>query len=226
MVWAATSNAVDPGERRGVSFTSDGGETWGTALLGEFAHNIAVRDSIVYVATDGGLYRTCDFGSSWQKSGTIYDPTTLQQFATSVVYGVGVKGDTVWVGGPDGLAFTVDSPGSPFGSSWRVFRTYQEVASTGTTYSYPLPFSPASEVVRIHYSTGGGDLPVTIKIFDFAMQPVKTLIQNAVRSGSREHDELWDGRDDSRRRVSNGAYFYRVEIENKEPQWGKIFVLQ
>lgn len=225
-IWAATSNAADPDEKRGVSFSSDGGETWGTALLGEFAHNIAVRDSIVYVAADGGLYRSADFGQSWTRSGTIADPTNLQRFASPRVTGTAAKGDTVWVGGDDGLAYTIDSPAQSFGSSWRVLRTYVPVQASGKTYSYPLPFSPASEVVRIHYSTSGKTVPVTIRIFDFAMAPVKTLLRGATRVGSVEHDEIWDGRDDRGRRVSNGVYFYRVEIQESDPQWGKIFVLQ
>jgi hypothetical protein len=140
--------------------------------------------------------------------------------------GTAAKGDTVWVGGDDGLAYTIDSPGQSFGSSWRVLRTSTPVQSSGKTYSYPLPFSPASEVVRIHFSTSGKTVPVTIRIFDFAMTPVKILLRGAPRIGSVEHDEVWDGRDDFGRRVANGVYFYRVEIEDADPQWGKILVLQ
>jgi hypothetical protein len=226
IIWAATVNAVDADEKRGVSFSEDGGETWRTALLGEFAHNIAFKDSIVYVAADGGLYRSSDDGESWLRTGTIFDPITLQRYTTSIVYAVATRGDTVWIGGPDGLAYTVDSSLEPFGSTWHILRTYEPVANTAKTYSYPLPFSPANEVVRLHYSTQGETVPVTVRIFDFGMQPVKTLIRSATRSGSQEHDEIWDGRNDLGRRVANGVYFYRVEIEGKEPAWGKIFVLQ
>ncbi len=225
-IWAATNNAVDSDEKRGVSFSQNEGITWQTALLGEFTHDIAACDSLVYVAADGGLYRSADFGNSWIRSGTIFDPTTLQRFVSPVVYGVGVKDDTVWVGGPEGLAYTIDSPSQPFGATWKVFRTYEPVASTGITYSYPLPFSPSAEVVRIHYATSATSSQVTIRIFDFAMQPVKTLLRDATRRGSAEHDETWDGRDDFNRRVANGVYFYRVELGGTPPQWGKIFVLQ
>jgi hypothetical protein len=226
ILWAATVNAVDPDEKRGVSFSDEGGATWRTALLGEFAHNIAFMDSIVYVAADGGLYRSADYGTSWLRTGTIYDPGTLQRFTTPIAYAVAAHGDTVWVGGPDGLAYTIDSASEPFGSRWHIFRTYETVANSGKTYSYPLPFSPANEAVRLHYSTQGQTVPVTVRIFDFGMQPVKTLIRNATRSGSQEHDEIWDGRNDLGRRVANGVYFYRVEVEGKEPMWGKILVLK
>jgi hypothetical protein len=226
IIWAATCNAIDPDEKRGVSFSVDGGETWETAILGDFAHNIAIRDSLVYVAADGGLYRTADFGQSWIRSGSIADPTNLQRFSSPRVTGTGAKGDTVWVGGDEGLAYTIDSPGQPFGTSWKIFRTYVPVQASGKTYSYPLPFSPAAEVVRIHYSTAGRAARVTIRVFDYAMIPVKTLLRGAPRGGSIEYDETWDGRDDMGRRVSNGVYFYRIEMQDSDPQWGKIFVLQ
>lgn len=225
IIWAVTVNAVGSTEKRGISFTEDGGSSWKTTLLGESAFNLAFRDSIVYVAGEGGLFRSSDFGQSWTRSGTIVDPSNLQRFGFPKMYSIGVQGDTVWVGTSEGLAYTIDSPSHPFGTSWRIFRTHEPVGSAAKTYSYPLPFSPDDEVVRIHYSTQGKSVPVSIRIFDFGMQPVRTLIQGAQRSGSTEHDEIWNGRDDSGRPVSNGAYFYRVEFDGQE-LWGKILVLQ
>jgi ligand-binding sensor domain-containing protein len=226
IIWAATVNAEDRNEIRGVSFSMDGGDTWSTALLGEFAHNFAFNDSIVYVATDGGLFRSADFGTTWNRSGTIFDPATLQRFVSSQIFSVATKGDTVWVGGAEGIAFTIDSPSAPFGSEWRIYRTYQPITSTVETYAYPTPFSPDDEPVRIHYTTEGRDAHVTIRVFDFSMRPVRTVIRNALRPGQREHDEIWNGRDDDNRRVANGVYFYRVEVDQLEPQWGKIMVLE
>ncbi len=226
IIWAATVNALDPDEKRGLSFSEDGGESWNTTLLGEFVHNIAFKDSIVYAATDNGLYRSADFGATWLRSGSIIDQTTLQRIASPVIHTVATKGDTVWMGGVDGLAYTIDSASRPFGTTWKIFRTYQPVANTPSTYSYPSPFSPDDEVVRIHYGTLGKNTQVTIRIFNYAMQPVRTLIQNATRTGSFEHDEIWNGRDDFGSRVSNGVYFYRVEGEGLEPAWGKIYVVE
>ena len=226
ILWAATVNAEQPDEMRGVSFSEDGGLNWKTALIGQFAHNISFKDSITYVATDEGLFRSSDFGNTWLRSGTIYDRTNLQRFASPAIYAVGVKGDTVWVGGPEGTAFTIDKPLQIFGSEWSVFRTYEPVSASSKTYSYPSPFSPDDEVVRIHFAVSRSGSLITIRIFDYAMQPVKTLIQNAQRSGLPEYDEIWDGKDDRGRRIANGIYFYRIEISGSDPQWGKIFVLQ
>jgi len=226
IIWAATVNAESSDEQRGVSYSSDGGSTWNTTLLGEFAHNIAFKDSIVYVASDDGVFRSSDYGNSWIRNGTIYDPTNLERLASEEIDAVATEGDTVWISGPDGIALTLDSPASPFGSIWKVFRTYVPVGNSPKTYSYPLPFSPNQGVVRIHYGLQGHNAPVTIKIFDFAMHPVKTLLQNAVRSASIEQDEIWDGQDDHHRRVANGVYFYRIEIGSLAPSWGKILVIQ
>ena len=227
ILWAATVNAEGSDEIRGVSFSEDGGQNWKTTLLGEFAHNFAFKDSIVYVASDGGLFRSADFGFSWLRTGTIYDATNFQRFASAAIYGAGAKGDTIWVAGPEGIAFTVDRPALPFGSSWWIFRTYEPVqANPAKTYSFPLPFSPDDEVVRIHYALTATSSSVTMRIFDFTMQPVKTLLQNAPRLPGREYDETWDGKDDFGRRVSNGVYFYRLEASASDAQWGKIFVLQ
>ncbi|HEY6951180.1 MAG TPA: hypothetical protein VI758_02165 [Bacteroidota bacterium] len=226
IVWAATVNAEASDEQRGVSYSADGGATWKTALLGEFAHNIAFKDSLVYIATDNGLFRSSDKGNSWVQNGTIVDQSSFQRFAAKEMFAVAAEGDTVWVAGGDGIAYTLDSPSSPFGSAWKIFRTYDRVGSSSRTYSYPLPFSPNQEVVRIHYSLISQDAPVTIRIFDYGMHPVRTLLQNAHRSFGKEYDEIWDGNDEQHRRVSNGVYFYKIEISGSNAEWGKILVIQ
>lgn len=226
IMWAATVNAVDQNEYPAASYSTDGGSSWSVTLAGERVHNFAFRDSVVYVASSRGLLRSTNRGTSWIRSAGAYDPTNRQRFVREDFYAVAVKGDTVWVGGPEGIAYTIDDPTRAFGSEWRTFRTYEPLGTSAATYSYPLPFSPDDEVVRLHYSTGGEARGVTIRIFDFSMLPVKTLVQNAPRSGSQEYDEIWDGKDEGGDRVSNGVYFYRVEIENKDPLWGKILVIR
>jgi len=228
IMWAATVNASED-EIKGVSFTQDGGSTWNNTLLGEWVHNIDSKDSIVYVAADAGIFRSSDYGESWIQNGSIYDPTNLQRFTSTECYGVTAQGDTVWFGGPEGIAYTIDSPSVPFGSTWKIFRTAEPLGNENRTYAFPNPFSPDDEPVRIHYSLGtirSGINNVSIRLFNFAMQPVRTLIQQASRLNGQEYDEIWDGKNDARSVVANGVYFYRIETNNQDVIWGKILVLR
>ncbi len=230
LIWAATVNAEAADEVRGVSFTDDDGVTWKTALHGTFTHNVTAHDSVVYAATDDGTFRSDDFGVSWHRSGSIRDGKTGARIADAAAYAVAAAGDSVWIGGPEGLAVTPDNAGEPFGARWSVFRTYQPLASGASTYAYPNPFSPSQEVVRLHYrlngTAGASPRATTIRIFDFGMMPVRVVVQNAPRPVGVDLDDLWDGRDDHGNRVANGVYFYRIEDGDGSPFWGKIMVLQ
>jgi hypothetical protein len=225
-IWTTNWKADKPEEEFGVSYTDDGGRIWHNHLLGIKAYDFAFKDPIAYVATDDGIYRTDDAGDSWTRSGSVIDNTAGQRLATQQFFSVGVAGDTVFCGSGDGLAKTIDNAEHPFAQSWEVLRTYRPVGTTSTTYAYPNPFQPDKEFTRIHYGSGGGPTSVTIEIFDFGMNRVRTVVKDAQRFGSGEHDELWDGKDDGMRQVANGVYFYRVVVENGEPSWGKIMVLQ
>jgi hypothetical protein len=64
-------------------------------------------------------------------------------------------------------------------------------------------------------------------VYDFGMNYIRTIIQNAPRNRTIEGaPEFWDGRDDNGNLLPNGVYFYRVEIDDKEPLFGKIIYLQ
>jgi hypothetical protein len=119
----------------------------------------------------------------------------------------------------------VDNAATPFGTSWRVLRTATPVTPS-STYAYPNPFSPDDEPVRIRYATGGSTGAVTIEVFDFGMNRVRSVLRDAPRAANAQFDELWDGKDDGGNRIANGVYFYRVTIDDGEPAWGKIMVLQ
>lgn len=233
ILWAATVNANDQNEKRGISWTADGGLTWKTSLSGEFVHNVGINGGIVYAVTDNGIFRSADRGVSWSSTGTIYNENTKQRITSSKFYCAASLGTTAWFGGNDGVACSVDNSNTQFGSKWTILRAAQTLASKTDTYAYPNPFSPDDEVVRIHYFTtstgayvGPGSVSTTIRIFDFGMNLVRTLIQNAQRTTSLATDEIWNGRDDNRRQVANGVYFYQVIVGTGDPVWGKIIVLQ
>ena len=103
-----------------------------------------------------------------------------RQFTTPELYCVGAQNDIVWVGGSDGIASTIDNGSSAFGSSWNIYRTSAVIGTAHSTYAYPNPFSPDLEFIRIHFSTkyfSASSQNVDIRIFNFAMQPVRTLLR-------------------------------------------------
>lgn len=228
IIWGAT-NPTGGTQESGFSYTSNGGVNWlNTLTEGAFTHGIGFQDSIIYAASDNGIWRSF-FNSgqfAWSKPSIIYDETIKDQIRTNFFYSADSQGDSVWVGSGDGLARTVDSTFSPWTGKWKIFRAYQPLASTNETYAAPNPFSPDDEVVRIYFKTGKTSATVTIKIFDFGMNPVRTVLQNASRQSPDMLWTSWDGLRDDGRQVANGVYFYRIEIDNDQTVWGKILVLQ
>ncbi|OLD60737.1 MAG: hypothetical protein AUI33_15275, partial [Ignavibacteria bacterium 13_1_40CM_2_61_4] len=103
-IWTTNWRAEDPDEQFGVSYTDDGGISWKNLLHGIKAYDLAFKDSIAYIATDEGIYRTPDGGSSFSKVSSITDPSTRQVIESASVFSVGVLGDTVLVGTADGMA--------------------------------------------------------------------------------------------------------------------------
>jgi hypothetical protein len=209
-----------------VSFTDDSGLTWKNSLVGVKAYDFAFKDSLVYVATDQGLFRSSNGGVSWVMSGSIVDPARGNEITSPAFYAVSVMGDTVYGGNADGLVKTLDNATNPFGSKWDVLRTSQPVGTPSATYSYPNPFSPKREILRFHYKVGQPSATVTIEVFDFGMNRIKTVLRDAPRAGAQERDEIWDGRDETGSLVLNGVYFYRVIVSGGDPAWGKVMVIQ
>ncbi len=232
-VWTTNWKADDASEDYGVSYTENGGESWKNLLPGVKAYDFAFKDSIVYIASDNGVYRTTDNGATFQLFSTFIDSVTRAYLPQRTVYSVSVIEDTVYLGTDDGLVSSIDNAMVQFGSSWKVIRTYEKVGTQMKTYAYPNPYSPpVDNIVRIHYGGSNFNAPdsdtrkVSIELFDFGMNRVRTLITDAIRSQSREYDEPWDGKDNDGNIVPNGVYFYRVVIDGGEPMFGKILVMQ
>jgi len=225
-IWTTNWPAEGTDQQYGVSSSDDGGRTWKNHLIGVKAYGFAFKDTIAYVATDDGLFRTPDGGRSWTRTGTIIDQTTLERITENQFYDVGVIGDTIFCGSSEGLLRTEDSPAHPFGERWDILRATAPVQSASVSYAYPNPFSPKSESIRIHYAVPAGGASVTVEVFDFGMNRIRTVIKDAPRTGGHEQDEIWDGSDQNGQRLMNGVYFYRVSINGQEPMWGKIMVLQ
>lgn len=228
VVWAAC-NPTKAGEFSAFSYSSNSGANWANTLNNNaFVHNAGFKDSIVYAATDNGIWRAFfnPPNFSWSSPSIIYDETIRDQISTKMFYSVNSQQNFVWVGSGDGLARTADTSFSPWIGKWKIFRAYQNINSVEESYAAPNPFSPDDEVCRIYFKTGKPVSSVTVKIFDFAMFPVRTVIQNAQRTSPDVIWTVWDGKRDDGSQVSNGVYFYRIQIDKDQTVWGKILVMQ
>ena len=230
-IWASTWKAENQSEFYGVSSSSDGGRTWATFLRDERPHNFGFVNSDVMVATDNGVYRSSDEGSTWLLPNAIIDensdPNTKISLPTNEFYSASFSGNYIWLGSADGLARLQETPNSMWQGTWKIFFASQSIASSNETYCYPNPFNPRQEMLKIKYSTDGNDLNVTIRVFDFSFNYVRTLIQNAARNRNLEGPpDFWDGKDDNGNYVPNGVYFYRVEVGDNDAVYGKILVMQ
>ena len=227
-LWAATVNAEDPNEKKAVSVTEDGGYTWRVTLEEEFAHNFGFEDSVAYVVTDNGLFKSNDFGRTWAKFAPVVDVAKGEQFLTTEYFAVGVLSRVVWTGGPDGVASTADN-----GRTWSISRGSKKSGENGEprTYAYPNPFSPFRQNnirddghVRFQYNTTR-PTQVTVKVFDFAMELVAEVVSQKERPLAGQYAEIWNGRNTRGDIVANGVYFYRVDLASEGTFWGKVLVL-
>lgn len=225
LIWASTVNAIDAREYRAVSVSADTGKSWSTSLRGEFCHNFGFKDSIGYTVSNSGLFRSDDAGRSWVAYSNFTDAKTKRRISDPSCYAVDSQRDTIWVATADGIIKSTDSKDIFLGTDWTIFRAYQTSPTASDVYVYPNPFSPAGGVTRVHYALEGGTT-ASIKVFNFAMEPVRTLINKAPRSANMQHDEIWDGKNDDGKIVANGVYYVRVQIDENDPAWGKVIVLQ
>ena len=241
IIWGATV-AAESGEKSGVSFSVDNGDTWNSTLIGKRAYNIEVSDSIVLVASSTGLWKTLtdnplDIDKPWARynqakqaiklgSTGVYD---MDEILSDEVIGVSYdsrsyysKSAIIWIGSWDGLARAMDSEGT----NWKIYRANFD---PDKVYAYPNPFSPydhnqfqGSGYVHIHADVKLSFV-VKMDIFNFGMEPVlqKQFDRRQASTGSLK----WDGKDKNGRMVDNGTYFIRLEYDQKI-KWIKLIVIK
>jgi hypothetical protein len=228
-IWAGTQPAYSGGYGAGKSI--DDGDSWSVVLEGDRVWNFAFDDSVVWAATSSGLKRSYDGGENWDVFNYMKDKDEITKngiFSTDFTSVAIIDGE-VWAGNADGLVKAPKDVKVGEGTAWNVFRTSVPIGEKGseTAYAYPSPFSPVLStggVVRIHYKPQK-DGPVTIKIYDFAMNLVTTLRDEKSAAGI-DQDKEWEGRNDKGNIVANGVYFFKVEAPGGQTEWGKLVILK
>ena len=230
-IWAAAWRAESAGEERGVSYTEDGGRTWNTTLLGEKANNITSFGDDIYVSTENGLFKSED-GSNWAPFLGAVDSITGEQIWADEVYGclIDSRDSTLWIGTPDGLAHTGNQ-----GIKWRVERSFVSTGTTGEArfYAYPNPFYRSFHNVlrgtghvrfQYHITASETGRTAVVDIYDFAMNPVKSLIPRQHGSAG-DFSQVWDGRNEAGFEVANGVYYCRLALGSSD-YWTKVIVIK
>lgn len=230
-IWAATWNAEDPQEQRGVSYTEDGGRTWQTTLRGEKANNITSFGGDIYVSTENGLFKSED-SRNWAPFMGAVDSITGEQIWAAEVYGcfIDSRDSTLWIGTPDGLAHTGNQ-----GITWGINRSFISTATTGEVrfYAYPNPFYLSvhnvlrgAGHVRFQYHINAAETGRTavVDIYDFAMNPVKNLTPRQHGSAG-DFSQVWDGRNEAGIEVANGVYYCRLALGSSD-YWTKVIVIK
>ncbi len=219
VIWASTWQ-TDTGEYYGVTRSVNEGETWEVVLSLDDqtlkAHNFAFDDSIVYVATNLGLYKSVDGGAYWELMPPMQSNQTGAYFADPEVYCALAHLGILWVGTGNGIAASSDN-----GNTWDIIRTYNDPEPT---YACPNPFRPRSDyfISFVYEMPSAGN--VTIKIYDFAMDEVATVIDNAPR-GPGDPPDTWNGKRSDGKDVATGVYYYRVDRSGASSVWGKFALM-
>lgn len=231
-LYAASWQAEDLEESYAVSRTDNFGLTWTTSLEGKKVHNFGFVGTDAIAAADENVYRSSNAGATWISPTSIYDYTKNLNidFDKTNFYAAGSKLNNnmetdVYVGTTEGLTRMTESS-APWGGSWKIFLASGAISNEGSeTYAFPNPFSPRQEAVKIKYKLTSSS-NVTIRIFDFGMNLVRTLIQNVSRNSGTDLFESWNGGDENGNIVANGVYFYRIDTGSGDPLFGKIIVLK
>ncbi len=232
-IWAST-RPVEGSQFLGVSRSIDNGRTWEVSHTGRITWNFASYKRNVWAASADGLYHTINAGTTWTAIPIVADSqNTAFQPGTEILSVRQLDDSTLLVGSEDGIARTTDL-GKP-DTTWTITRSFVPVGSElagGSevrVYASPVPDAPNSASPRrIHYKPAQSG-NVSIRVFDFAMQLVATVLDGEFRSGvpaadPRQYYEEWNARNDKSQMVATGVYFFRVEMPG-DTQWGKLVIL-
>jgi len=244
IIWAVTMNAEDQGEERGLSYTIDN-STWHTALIGERIYNVYTEDSLVFAASENGLWKSIIDDPHDTPMWALFEPAIqailledslvfdTDEILTNEVISFAFDNRpyysqaVLWLGTLDGLARSSDIEGR----NWQIFRAEYD---PNKIYAYPNPYSPYSHnvldgdgYVRFHTSEVVS-YTIEMSIYNFALGIIFNKKYDR-RSGTESLK--WDGKDQNGKLVDNGVYFINLkfaEKQNRSPEdhWLKLIVVK
>ncbi|MCK5127081.1 MAG: hypothetical protein KAR42_12580 [candidate division Zixibacteria bacterium] len=224
LLWAACRNVIDTiPQSNAVGYSRDFGASWTKVLNGEMVWNFAFDDNGgAYAAASNGLFYSAGSPDTWERAQIIDQNTMDTVWAETEVYSVEVVDSILWVGTSFGLAFRpLDNL-----SDWSIIRVFKETDSIDDIYAAPVPFSPLAPNGRLtlHYRVEE-TADITIEVYDFAMNLVKTVVVNKYRPGGEDYFESWDGYNEDGDVVATGMYFFKITYSTGPVRWGRLAII-
>ena len=234
----------------GISYSSDGGDTWESSDLVNpaiaLAHGFDRNGAFFAATSDNFVFTSEDDGQTWLLLSSGLQNEQIQ------CLGVDVYGD-LWAGTANGIfVFDIEN------DVWEMYNNEMSAPNTlhlysmannelfaGTTFGlYRANFeileidnamensnemlsqnlacypNPFNHALNISFTIGQSQ-PVSLKIYNTAGQLVKTLIDQYVNSG--EYNMIWQGNDHESNSVSSGTYFCQLKF-GKETYTARVII--
>ncbi len=228
-IWISSRYSIFENEYNAVSASFDFGKTWETFLPNYKAWHIGFLKNEIIVPTESGLFVSSDNGETWINRSFITDSknglTLTASMFTYVKTNEKISPMEIWIGTNAGLVVNKTLSNFATGEKEILFKVGDAENKT-KTFAFPNPFNPRKRLVNIKYYLSKPANSVTIRIFNFDMTLVKTLIQNVSRNNYEANVEYWDGTDNSGELLPNGVYFYRIDVDSDKPVFGKIVIIK
>jgi len=225
-VWAST-HPTDTGYNAISTATLDG-ENWRIPIEDVNCWNFEFNGPEVFTATSQGLFYSPDTGLTWSEipiSGNLVtgdEPIAYTIDPEAMVTAVKLVGDTLWVGTGEGAAkIALDQIGT---ANWEIYRVHD---NTEVVYAFPVPFSHAAErntTIKFHYNVPEPG-NVSIEVYDFAMNLVKTVADEYKTAGVKEDEDTWDGLNEQGHYVAAGIYYFKITLPSGKEEWGKLAII-
>ena len=87
-------------------------------------------------------------------------------------------------------------------------------------FNYPNPFKSSTTISLYNNQSGN----VKLEIYNIKGQKVNTLIDSYMSPGKNE--VYWNGTDENRKEVSNGVYFYKLNVNDETKAVRKMLILR
>jgi hypothetical protein len=201
-------------------------------------------DSFVYVTDGSMLYLVQQRGGSYAAIGGRELTDRMQRATDDVDYSrlaisdvlcapTGDSSVSLWVATSEGFFFAHHVNPAVLSTTRFHFdkRSPKVKPDLAESYAYPGILSGDSTTARFAYNLGA-DAHVTIRIYDYNMDLVRTVMDGVQRRAgasrasqrSSEPTDSWDGRNESGRVVAPGVYYYKITTDKGGRAFGKIVV--